>query len=162
MLSNSKKILSIQVNATTYEDTVREIMSFVGQNKGRYVCVSNVHMCMEAFDSLEFNKVVNNAALVVPDGLPLVFGLKLLGQKDATQIRGTDLFLLYYRLAYSFKRLGLSFYGELGNNRSRFYNPILAEGVTLSGQEFLRRTMTMAEEKGFQPLYGDTDSVLLK
>jgi len=99
--------------------------------------------------------------------IPQMFKHTLEKRKKYTTLQkseevGSDMFLLYYRLAYSFKRLGLSFYGELGNNRSRFYNPILAEAVTLSGQHFLRYTMNLAEEMGYVPLYGDTDSMFIK
>jgi N-acetylglucosaminyldiphosphoundecaprenol N-acetyl-beta-D-mannosaminyltransferase len=48
-------------------------------------------MTMEAFDSSEFQRVVNGADLVTPDGRPLVWALRSLGIKDATQVRGTDL-----------------------------------------------------------------------
>jgi N-acetylglucosaminyldiphosphoundecaprenol N-acetyl-beta-D-mannosaminyltransferase len=48
-------------------------------------------MTMEAFDSSEFQRVVNGADLVTPDGRPLVWALRSLGVKDATQVRGTDL-----------------------------------------------------------------------
>lgn len=71
-------------------------------------------------------------------------------------------FLLYYRLAYSFKRLGLSFYGDLGNPRSRYYDVELAESITLAGQFFIKLTQNFAAEKGFKVLYGDTDSVYLQ
>lgn len=67
-----------------------------------------------------------------------------------------DLYLLYYRLAYSFKRLGLSFYGDLGNPKSRYYDIDLAEAVTLSGQYFIRKTNEYAEECGFVAIYGDS------
>jgi N-acetylglucosaminyldiphosphoundecaprenol N-acetyl-beta-D-mannosaminyltransferase len=46
---------------------------------------------MEAFDSPEFRQVVNGARLVTPDGRPLVWALKSLGVKGASQVRGTDL-----------------------------------------------------------------------
>ncbi|WP_228856232.1 WecB/TagA/CpsF family glycosyltransferase [Desulfomarina profundi] len=48
---------------------------------------------METFDIPEFKTVVNNADLVVPDGVPLVWALKALGEKTATQVRGSDLLL---------------------------------------------------------------------
>jgi DNA polymerase I len=99
--------------------------------------------------------------------IPQMFSHTLEKRKKYTTLQkkeevGSDMFLLYYRLAYSFKRLGLSFYGELGNNRSRFYNPILAEAVTLSGQHFLKYTMDLADKEGYIPLYGDTDSMFIK
>jgi DNA polymerase elongation subunit (family B) len=75
---------------------------------------------------------------------------------------GSDMFLHYYRLAYSYKRLGLSFYGELGNPRGRYYNVEVGRTVTLSGQHFIRETMDYAERRGFRPLYGDTDSMYIQ
>lgn len=75
---------------------------------------------------------------------------------------GSDKFLLYYRLAYSFKRLGLSFYGEIGNSTSRYFQTKVAEAVTLSGQYFIRKSAQMAERWGLQVLYGDTDSMYIK
>lgn len=86
-------------------------------------------------------------------------------QDRRLKVTGTtqdDLYLLYYRLAYSFKRLGLSFYGDIGNPRSRWYDVELAESITLSGQYFIRKTAEYAREKGFPPLYGDTDSIYIQ
>jgi N-acetylglucosaminyldiphosphoundecaprenol N-acetyl-beta-D-mannosaminyltransferase len=48
-------------------------------------------MTMEAFDSAAFQRVVNGADLITPDGRPLVWALRSLGVRDATQVRGTDL-----------------------------------------------------------------------
>ncbi len=86
-------------------------------------------------------------------------------QDERLQVTGTtqdDLYLLYYRLAYSFKRLGLSFYGDMGNPRSRYYDTELAEAITLSGQFFITETARYAQECGFIPLYGDTDSIFIQ
>jgi len=48
---------------------------------------------METFDDPYFCTVINNADLVVPDGKPLVWAQKLLGNKGASQVRGSDLLL---------------------------------------------------------------------
>ncbi len=50
-------------------------------------------MIMETFDSAAFRRVVNEADLVTPDGRPLVWALKALGVKGASQVRGADLVL---------------------------------------------------------------------
>lgn len=86
-------------------------------------------------------------------------------QDARLKVTGTtqdDLFLLYYRLAYSFKRMGLSFYGDMGNSRSRFYDTQLAEAITLSGQFFIIETAKYARKFGYEPLYGDTDSIYIQ
>lgn len=87
------KILSMPVAVTSYEDSVQRIFLAVRNGESKYICVANVHMCMESWDSNEFNIVVNEANLVVPDGVPLVWGLKCLGKKNAKQVRGSDLLL---------------------------------------------------------------------
>jgi len=87
-------ILRIKVSITSYKKVVKQIFDWIDvDNAGKYICVSNVHMCMEAFDDPDFCKIVNAADLVVPDGRPLVWAQRLLGQKNASQVRGSDLLL---------------------------------------------------------------------
>lgn len=88
-----RTILTMPVAVTSYDKTSDLIVLAAQRQQSQYVCVANVHMCMEAFDSATFNKVVNNADLVVPDGKPLVWALKGLGEQQATQVRGSDLLL---------------------------------------------------------------------
>ncbi|MEA1901327.1 MAG: WecB/TagA/CpsF family glycosyltransferase [Thermodesulfobacteriota bacterium] len=86
-------ILNIRIAITSHDNALASILQWTTNPVSRYVCVSNVHMCMEAFDNHDFCQIVNNADLVVPDGLPLVWGLKALGEKHAFQVRGSDLLL---------------------------------------------------------------------
>ncbi|MBF0198402.1 MAG: WecB/TagA/CpsF family glycosyltransferase [Planctomycetes bacterium] len=67
--------------------------------KGKNICLSNVHMCIETKDNAKFKEVVNASSLVLPDGKPLCLCQKLLGAKQVRQIRGTDLTLRLCRLA---------------------------------------------------------------
>ena len=56
----------------------------------------------------------------------------------------------------------LSFYGEFGNYRSRYYNRAIAETITLTGQFFIKLTMAFAKKNNYDPKYGDTDSVFIQ
>jgi N-acetylglucosaminyldiphosphoundecaprenol N-acetyl-beta-D-mannosaminyltransferase len=70
-------------------------------------------MVMEAHDDPAFAHVVNGADLVLPDGMPLVWGLRLLGAKAATRACGPDLTLeLCHRAAQ--EGLPVGFYGSTG------------------------------------------------
>lgn len=99
--------------------------------------------------------------------IPQMFAETLERRKQYTSLQGeeevgSDMFLHYYRLAYSYKRLGLSFYGELGNVRGRYFAPEVGRSVTLCGQYFIKTTMVFAEHCGYRSLYGDTDSMYVQ
>ena len=88
----TSQILKMRVDTTNYDDAIAKITGWAKEQKtGRYVCVSNVHMCMETWDDASFQSVVNNADLVVPDGKPLVWAKHLLGDNQAQQVRGAHL-----------------------------------------------------------------------
>lgn len=46
---------------------------------------------MESFDADVFRKTMNSADLITSDGMPLVWGLRLLGVSDAQRVYGPDL-----------------------------------------------------------------------
>src|SRR5437879_13214795 len=46
---------------------------------------------MEAHDDAFLQSIVNNADLVTPDGMPLVWGLRMLGVRDAARVYGPEL-----------------------------------------------------------------------
>lgn len=81
-------ILNMSVSVVN-KNTARSLLfSFVGKKKGAYVCLSNVHMCMEVFDSRDFRDVVNCADVVLPDGKPISIAQRILGCRDVEQTRG--------------------------------------------------------------------------
>ena len=84
-------VLSIEVNITDIDATIDFVQKRVRSNSGGYVCVSNVHMCMETLDSNPFRHVVNSADLIIPDGRPIFWAQKLLGYSHAKQVRGQDI-----------------------------------------------------------------------
>jgi len=105
-----QKIITMDVDVTSLSSAVEQVLTLAGLGRGAYVCVSNVHMCMETFDSLSFRCVVNQADLVIPDGKPLSIAQKLLGHKTATQVRGQDIMNALCELSGK-KNLNIGFYG---------------------------------------------------
>jgi len=87
----SCSVIGMRVDVTSYEAATNHIMALANRRASAYVCVANVHMTMEAVDDASFRGIVNGAALVVPDGKPLVWAQRLLGAPEAKHVRGADL-----------------------------------------------------------------------
>ncbi|MEP1870519.1 MAG: WecB/TagA/CpsF family glycosyltransferase [Paraglaciecola sp.] len=85
------RIIDMNVDVTNLNSALLKVNELANQKSGSYVCVSNVHMCIETTDNQQFEKVVNSADLVIPDGKPLSWGQKLLGYTEARQVRGQDI-----------------------------------------------------------------------
>ena len=103
-------VVSMNVDAARFQTISSRVLTWIDEPKGRYVCVSNVHMCMECLDNPAFADVVNNADLVVPDGKPIALALRLLGQEQAEQMRGADLTAEILKYSH-FKNAVIGFYG---------------------------------------------------
>src|SRR2546427_11544906 len=87
-----RSILGMRVHATSYDDASSRVMTWASsEERRRYVCVTTVHTGMEAHDDAFLQSIVNNADLVTPDGMPLVWGLRMLGARDAARVYGPEL-----------------------------------------------------------------------
>src|SRR5690606_8417262 len=64
-------------------------------------------------------------------------------------------------LAQALKIIMNAFYGVLGSSGCRFFDPRLASSITLRGHEIMRRTRDLIEARGYQVIYGDTDSTFV-
>jgi N-acetylglucosaminyldiphosphoundecaprenol N-acetyl-beta-D-mannosaminyltransferase len=81
----------MRVDCTDYTQAVDRIGKLSRERRGASVCIATVHMVMEAWDDPEFRRQVNAADLVTSDGMPLVWGLKLLGLGNAQRVYGPTL-----------------------------------------------------------------------
>lgn len=108
--SGFRRILGMRVDATSYCSAAELVIEWARRAESRYVCVATVNNVMEAYDSKAFRAVMNSADLVTPDGMPLVWGLRLLGERRATRVYGPE--LTPYVLAHA-ERAGIpvGFYG---------------------------------------------------
>lgn len=86
-------VLRIPVDVTSYADAANSVMKWAFAGESRYVCVANVHMLMETFDSEPVRDVVTSADLVTPDGMPLVWMMRLKGVRSQKRVYGPTLML---------------------------------------------------------------------
>jgi DNA polymerase-2 len=64
-------------------------------------------------------------------------------------------------LSQALKIIMNAFYGVLGTPACRFFDPRLASSITMRGHEIMHRTRELIEERGYQVIYGDTDSTFV-
>lgn len=64
-------------------------------------------------------------------------------------------------LSQALKIIMNAFYGVLGSDTCRFFDPRLASSITLRGHEIMRQTQTLIEAQGYDVIYGDTDSIFV-
>lgn len=84
-------ILGVNVAITNMEDMKNLIANHIDELKGQFICLSNVHTTVMAYEDAEYRKIQNSAFVALPDGSPLSFVQRFRGYKDATQVAGPDL-----------------------------------------------------------------------
>lgn len=64
-------------------------------------------------------------------------------------------------LSQAIKIIMNSFYGVMGTPGCRFFDRRLPSSVTLRGHEIMNKTRELIEARGYQVIYGDTDSIFV-
>lgn len=87
-------VLGTAVDSLNLDQAVAEICRWMDDGTtGRYVCVTDVHCIMQSYRRPEVRSAYNAASLCVPDGMPLIWVGKALGQKTMGRVYGPDLML---------------------------------------------------------------------
>ena len=105
-----KRIISINVSYGSYTEFVTAIIQQAVQKVSCYVCLANVHMVLEAYQSLFFKKVINSAFLVAPDGMPVAKSFRLLHRRPQERVDGMSLLPVLLKEAEQ-HQLNVFFYG---------------------------------------------------
>jgi len=120
-------VLGTHLDSTSYQKSTTEIIGWAKECQSRYICIANVHVLMEAYDSAAYQKVINHADLTTTDGMPLVWMLRMKGVKNQTRVYGPQLMLHVLERAEK-EQIPIGFYGSdettlkklVSNIRDRF------------------------------------------
>tara|TARA_R100000365_G_C2748060_1_gene78766 strand:- start:5937 stop:6704 length:768 start_codon:yes stop_codon:yes gene_type:complete len=77
--SETYDILGVPISVTTLFDTARNVEKWSADDKGRFVCIRDVASLMTMIEDSALASVHHEAAMVTPDGMPLVMIGKLRG-----------------------------------------------------------------------------------
>lgn len=104
-------ILGVEIAVTNMKDTVEYIDEKLEKLKGNYICVSNVHTTVMAYEDEEYRKIQNGGALALPDGGPLSVISRKKGYEKADRVTGPDLMREIFKLSEE-KGYSHYFYGS--------------------------------------------------
>jgi N-acetylglucosaminyldiphosphoundecaprenol N-acetyl-beta-D-mannosaminyltransferase len=84
-------ILGVQVSAINLSEAVETVERWIREGGRNYVCVTSVHGLMESRRDERLRDIHNHAGLATPDGMPLVWLSRLLGNSRTERVCGRDL-----------------------------------------------------------------------
>lgn len=85
------KILGVNIAAVNMNSLLKFITTNLDKLKGEYICVSNVHTTVMAYDNKNYLNVQNNSILSIPDGGPLSSVGRKRGYIEMQRTTGPDL-----------------------------------------------------------------------
>jgi N-acetylglucosaminyldiphosphoundecaprenol N-acetyl-beta-D-mannosaminyltransferase len=147
----TRKVLDFPITALRFDEQIQTMLKWAKARESRAVCVANVHMLMEAYWSHDFANVLKNADLVTPDGMPLVWMMKLLGAHSQDRVAGMDIFLALCQLAQT-QKISVFFVGS--------HTEVLLRIRKRLEAEFPLLTIAAMEPLPFRPLTKDEDEAL--
>jgi N-acetylglucosaminyldiphosphoundecaprenol N-acetyl-beta-D-mannosaminyltransferase len=86
-------ILGVGVSAIDMPAALAEIERWIAYRERHYVCVTNVHVVIEAQGDPKLMRVLNESGLTTPDGMPLVWAAHRAGARSVRRVYGPDLML---------------------------------------------------------------------
>ncbi len=126
-----RHILNTRVHLTSYTDVGERLLEAIQKQQWGYVAIANVHMVMTGYWQTDFQQIINNALITTPDGMPLVWGLKLLGFKNATRVYGPDLMLHCCAIAEQ-ENIPVYFYGSRPDTLEKLRQNLLTKFPNLA------------------------------
>lgn len=140
-------IIGSPVTALPFDAQIKKILEWARSYESKVICVANVHMLMEAHWNSEFSSVLKSADIVTPDGMPLVWMMKLMGVREQNRVAGMEIFLALCQLAAE-QNISIFFLGSETTILQKMRNKLECEFPSLEIADMVPlpfRPLTIAE-----------------
>jgi N-acetylglucosaminyldiphosphoundecaprenol N-acetyl-beta-D-mannosaminyltransferase len=127
-------IVGTRIAAINLDSAAEFIDGWIRRRQRHYVCVADVHAVMQGHSDPQLRAVQHNAALITPDGMPLVWLSRLAGHKKVGRVYGPDLMMHLCRFGAS-RGYRHFFYGGAPGVAEKLAERLIADiaGVTVCG-----------------------------
>lgn len=149
----AKNVIGSPVTALPFDEQIQQILKWASSRISKSVYVANVHMLMEAYWHPEMRSVLQDADLVTPDGVPLVWMLRLMGAHKQDRVAGMEILLALCKEA-SLQNISIFF---LGSEKE-----ILDRMKARLEREFPELQIAGMEPLPFRPLSATEDDSLVQ
>lgn len=119
-------ILGVNIAAVNMSTLIKYVTDNLKSLSGKYICVTNVHAIITAYDDKSYMNVQNSSALSIPDGGPLSSYGKKHGFKEMDRTTGPDFFYEILKISEenNYKHY---FYGSTENTLNKLKEKLLSE-----------------------------------
>jgi N-acetylglucosaminyldiphosphoundecaprenol N-acetyl-beta-D-mannosaminyltransferase len=93
----TREVIGIPLAMTTYDGAMDVMDGMIGRRERGYVCAVAVHAVTVAQRDPEMRDALLRSTLTVPDGMPLVWAVNLLGESLPHRVYGPELMRRYTR-----------------------------------------------------------------
>ena len=142
-------VLGVPISAVAWNEALTTLQTWAKARESRYVCICNAHSVVMAGQDELFRRAVEAADMATPDGAPVAWMLRRLGQRQQQRINGPD---LMWRYCAQVADTGSSIYlyGSTPDTLQRLRQNLheAFPGLTIAGQR----------SPPFRPLTADEDA----
>ncbi len=84
-------VLGVGVSRVNLDSAVQTLAGWLERGERGYVCIRDAHGVVLCQDDEELRRIHNEAGMVTPDGMPLVWFCRALGYREVSRVYGPDL-----------------------------------------------------------------------
>ncbi len=104
------EILRLNIATSSYGEVVHKCVEWADDGASHCLTFAAVHMLMEAHDEDGYRAQLNSLDMVNPDGMPVVWAMRMLGHGKASRVYGPDA-TVYLLKAAQERQIPVGFYG---------------------------------------------------
>ena len=98
-MTNRKEILGLPCDTLSFQGVLERIDEFISRRKPRLIITLNAEMSVIAQHDKELFEIISGSDLIVPDGMGIIFALRLLYRLTVDRITGIDLMMKMMELS---------------------------------------------------------------
>lgn len=84
-------VIGVGVSIVNMKVALKTIDGWIANQSKNFVCIRDVNGVMHCRKDNEYKRIHDNAGLVTPDGMPIIWLARLMGIKDIERVCGSDL-----------------------------------------------------------------------